>query len=514
MSRNFKLYLAARSQHLSAVDGASMFVPILLPSGEVKKVKVSRLLASGTVTTNEIAAGVEIDTTTIPDEEKGDVIVITGTAEINTFTMEEGERLRFRFLVGGSQILSTGNVEGLSSGTLNVTAGMEFTLFREVGGVPKMEGIYDPQPPLTLVAPTPVTPSQHDTLCVFRPQTMTVANSSDPTLDAVYRYYSAALPGGKPAYTHPDSTANDPSVDGIFYGSGPSANWRIRQAGVTIRLSHDEVDSPDLVTTWKDSSFTVTDASITVTPEPQGVSLLKKGTVAHTRVAQATTIEPTDELFVRKPYAMVIADAGTAAVNVVATYDGVLNGKDSFTFPGATDPESDGVYWHTGDSKWRIMLGTAIQYDSADDVATPDLVTTWDENVGTTVPTVTLQPEQTCRVARSVLDGCTRYAAILMQTGTDAPVATVLKNTMGGEVVWTYDSTGIYSGTLTGAFGSDDTKVMFSNPYTRYDDAYKGEVKFFRLDANTMQIGVKDEAGSPANGWYGQNLYLEISVYP
>ena len=46
------------------------------------------------------------------------------------------------------------------------------------------------------------------------------------------------------------------------------------------------------------------------------------------------------------------------------------------------------------------------------------------------------------------------YRALLTQTGTDAPVATVLENTLGGEVVWTRDDIGLYTGTLAGAFPS------------------------------------------------------------
>ena len=44
------------------------------------------------------------------------------------------------------------------------------------------------------------------------------------------------------------------------------------------------------------------------------------------------------------------------------------------------------------------------------------------------------------------------YVALLTQTGTNAPVATVLENTLGGTVVWSRNTFGNYSGTLSGAF--------------------------------------------------------------
>lgn len=46
------------------------------------------------------------------------------------------------------------------------------------------------------------------------------------------------------------------------------------------------------------------------------------------------------------------------------------------------------------------------------------------------------------------------YRALLTQSGTDAPTATVLENTLGGTLVWTRDGAGTYLGTLAGAFAT------------------------------------------------------------
>ena len=46
------------------------------------------------------------------------------------------------------------------------------------------------------------------------------------------------------------------------------------------------------------------------------------------------------------------------------------------------------------------------------------------------------------------------YTALLSQSGTDAPVATVLQNTLGGTVVWSRNTTGDFSATLGGAFNT------------------------------------------------------------
>lgn len=54
------------------------------------------------------------------------------------------------------------------------------------------------------------------------------------------------------------------------------------------------------------------------------------------------------------------------------------------------------------------------------------------------------------------------YSALLTQTGTTAPVATVLENTLDGTPIWDYAGTGQYYATLTGAFTVDKTTVSIT----------------------------------------------------
>lgn len=49
------------------------------------------------------------------------------------------------------------------------------------------------------------------------------------------------------------------------------------------------------------------------------------------------------------------------------------------------------------------------------------------------------------------------WSGLLTQTGTDAPTATVLQNTLGGTITWARTSAGLYTATLTGAFTADKT---------------------------------------------------------
>lgn len=52
------------------------------------------------------------------------------------------------------------------------------------------------------------------------------------------------------------------------------------------------------------------------------------------------------------------------------------------------------------------------------------------------------------------------YTALLTQTGSNAPVANVLENTLGGTVVWTRDGAGNYTATLAGAFPANTAIFM------------------------------------------------------
>lgn len=56
-----------------------------------------------------------------------------------------------------------------------------------------------------------------------------------------------------------------------------------------------------------------------------------------------------------------------------------------------------------------------------------------------------------------------KYVALLTQSGTNAPVATVLENTLGGTVVWTRSTDGIYHGTLSGVFTASKTATLITN---------------------------------------------------
>ncbi len=79
------------------------------------------------------------------------------------------------------------------------------------------------------------------------------------------------------------------------------------------------------------------------------------------------------------------------------------------------------------------------------------------------------------------------YTALLTQTGTDAPVATILENTLGGTPVWTRTNVGEYRVTLTGAFITNKTVISAGN--TAYNDpdlSYSVKLLYYHDNINSI----------------------------
>ena len=97
------------------------------------------------------------------------------------------------------------------------------------------------------------------------------------------------------------------------------------------------------------------------------------------------------------------------------------------------------------------------------------------------------------------------YNAILTQSGNLDPVATVLQNTLGGTVVWTRDSEGLYFGTLTGAFTPNKTLVQATNSTDKINKVGNTTANYIEL--SMFDTDLQDYADSFAK------LSIEIKVY-
>ena len=101
-----------------------------------------------------------------------------------------------------------------------------------------------------------------------------------------------------------------------------------------------------------------------------------------------------------------------------------------------------------------------------------------------------------------------KYVALMTQTGTAAPTVTVLENTIG-DIVWTRASTGLYRGTLIGAFTLDKTYAMMS--VTLID----GIVNVFRFSNDTVRVATTN-LKNPNADYHDNHLLnntIEIRVY-
>ena len=78
------------------------------------------------------------------------------------------------------------------------------------------------------------------------------------------------------------------------------------------------------------------------------------------------------------------------------------------------------------------------------------------------------------------------YTALLTQSGTDAPVATVLENTLGGDIVWTYAEIGVYIGTLPNAF--TENKTWFNVIYNSNSVSTNETVAIYWNNVNEIHV--------------------------
>jgi hypothetical protein len=98
------------------------------------------------------------------------------------------------------------------------------------------------------------------------------------------------------------------------------------------------------------------------------------------------------------------------------------------------------------------------------------------------------------------------YTAILTQSGTNAPVATVLENTLGGTVTFEYTGPGLYNAVLAGEFTINKTIAML------WGGTSSQLFKAFSTTIDRVVLVTYNTAGLVANDQMGITT-LEIRVY-
>lgn len=105
------------------------------------------------------------------------------------------------------------------------------------------------------------------------------------------------------------------------------------------------------------------------------------------------------------------------------------------------------------------------------------------------------------------------YIVLFAQSGTNAPVPTILENTIG-DIVWTYNSEGTYMGTLSGAFPSG--KVFCINTGSVIINGLNDQnfiLYLGRINDNVLSLQTLDSITfTPKNGCLLETP-IEIRVY-
>jgi hypothetical protein len=100
------------------------------------------------------------------------------------------------------------------------------------------------------------------------------------------------------------------------------------------------------------------------------------------------------------------------------------------------------------------------------------------------------------------------YVALLTQTGTSAPTATVLENTLGFTPTWTYVGVGGYG--IATTFDANKTTALITNKLGYSTVGYYGSSYFLLTVRNAAGTAVDGGAGV----FYLSNSMIEIRVYP
>jgi len=82
--------------------------------------------------------------------------------------------------------------------------------------------------------------------------------------------------------------------------------------------------------------------------------------------------------------------------------------------------------------------------------------------------------------------GYLKYVALLSQDGTSAPTATVLENTLGGTVVWSYSDVGVYIATLANTFTDGKTVCFFGNNVSSFNFLSKSVIIPFTITSSCI----------------------------
>jgi len=108
--------------------------------------------------------------------------------------------------------------------------------------------------------------------------------------------------------------------------------------------------------------------------------------------------------------------------------------------------------------------------------------------------------------------GIKRYKALLTQSGTDAPTAVILENTLGEVPTFSYSASGEYKMTSNGKF-TGKTFLIIGSATDGDPSGLSQDVDAFVYSINEIIFISRDTIDDPTNGLL-ENTSILIEVYP
>lgn len=347
-----------------------------------------------------------------------------------------------------------------------------------------------------------------------------VANAGTEEVNGIYTL--RGVNDGKPYYKLSESS--DPVISAIFW-SEAGGRWYINDSeGSAMYQADEDTATPDLAEIWTVSNGISSAPNVSLTQIINLVGVDKFVPVSPAE--QAVAIAPDDTFYVRQNKIIVLG-AGDEIVDNTYEYSGQNLGYPFYNLAG-TDPYVSSCVAdnHThGDSESTIYAciinaeGERI-YESANSIEDyPGGFLEAITHLSTITrprdeppPTVTAVPSLKSVLPWQIV-GCKVYRALLTQSGTGDPVATVLQNDLGGEVVWTRNGVGGYSGTLADAFAgtvAPISQTIFNDGAGAFHAVQGGKVNGEVFSLNTYHSSDLTQASDDVL----TNTLITILVYP
>ena len=181
---------------------------------------------------------------------------------------------------------------------------------------------------------------------------------------------------------------------------------------------------------------------------------------------------------------------------------------------------------HYGDILWKLKKETQARYLWNQALKMENIEKEFKDKVGETLNFRSIVQGTNVTVSQSQNEitinstggrPYTSYTALLSQTGTNAPVATILENTTGNTIVWTRTNTGMYRGTW-GTAVSDVNKLYFAPAFGQLKNQTV-VINIYSATTTQFQLSTQDtQGGALGTGVLADEALLrtgvEIRIYP